>query len=462
MALSRKDFVLKITEGIQENPKAVLRGHGIQPMLLTKLVTRQDVVGKLATVAYSTMYAMRGTKALMKRPNFRIYAYKNFAEYNLKARQDVENFMAGLSEKDQELFQNKENIVAIMALPDNTESTGDTGTDIALGKSVMLPFESSVKKEYKIIGGFYFLVMFGDSAIRKAEATKANAKATMNERKVTISTKPARIKSKLVQKAKKKMSEINGRVKRLSTKRNIIGAELDEVNTYARQLGLGKQASPAQITSAERDFNRRTTAGAGALKAARIDVHEREINTIRMGNRNLVKKIGEATTAKERADLNFALRKRLQKIEQLKAKIGIYSDLSAKGIKNKAAMLSKLNAEIQENLDEGQTISQALQSALASLPVSQQVRQQLNQQVLSEVADGMDLQLAAQSAAQQAIQVAQVAQMVTPQQMSQAPKPRGRRKKVVDVPVEDFVDETIDESPNFSMLQTLKNKLSFV
>ena len=462
MGLSRKEFVLKVTDALKENPKGVLRGHGLPPMMLNLLVSREDVIGKIAMVAYSTIFAPKGVKSLMKKPNFRIFSYRNFATFNSQAREDVETFMSGLSEEDQAKFVNKENIVTIMALPDNTESTGDTGQDIALGKSVMLPFDSAVRKEYKIQGGIYFLVMFGDSAIRKTEARIAETKATVNEKKVKVVTNPARLKAKLVKKAKAKMAEISGRVKRLETKRNIVGAQLAEVGTYARQLGLSAQATPGQITAAERDFNRRTTAGSSALKTARIDVHQREINTIRMKNRVLTKKIDEALTPKAKADLRFALRKNLQRIDQLKAKIGIYEDFSARAIASKAKLLAQLNAEIQANLDEGQTVSQALAAALETLPVTQQVKQQLNQQVLAEVADGVDLQIAAQSAAQVAVQNAQVAQMAqTPQQIVEAPVKRGRRKVVA--PVEDLVSETIEDSPSFSVLDTLKKKVkSFI
>ena len=44
----------------------------------------------------------------------------------------------------------------------------------------MLSFDSAVKKEYKLTGGVYYVIMYGDSAIRAAEVQKAEAKEVVN------------------------------------------------------------------------------------------------------------------------------------------------------------------------------------------------------------------------------------------------------------------------------------------
>lgn len=478
--MTRKEFVVQIVNDLKENPKAILRGHGLRPNFLETLTTRDDILGKIAGFAFSTKLATKGKKALVKQNNMRVFGYKDFTMFNSKSRGDVQTFMEGLSPEDQESFTNSNNVLVILALPDNGDA-GSTEENISLGKSVMLSFDSAVKKEYKLPGGMYYVIMFGDSVIRPVEAKKAVAKEVVNERKVKITSSPAKLRNQLVKKAKEKMATINNKGKRLNSRARTIGAELSEVSAYAKQLGIDNSAKISDVTAADRAFNRRTTAGSGVLKSARIDEHNRAINTIRMKNRYLVQDLQNATTPREKANIRFAIKQNQTKIDDLKARIGVYDNLNAREITNKAKILAKINSEIEANLAAGQSITSALNSALAKLNASPQQKQQIAQQVIEDIADnGTDLQLATQQVLQQT-PIQQLVMQQSPMQVEvTAPiarkAPRRKAKTVEEIlnsPVEPLIsgdmvgDEFSDvmvsqRSPNFNKAQEIKDVISFL
>lgn len=479
--MTRKEFVVQIVNDLKENPKAILRGHGLRPNFLETLTTRDDILGKIAGFAFSTKLAVKGKKALRKQNNMRVFAYKDFLMFNSKSRNDVQTFMEGLAPEDQNTFTNANNILVILALPDNGDA-GSTEGNISLGKSVMLSFDSAVKKEYKVPGGMYYVIMFGDSVIRPVEAKKAAAKEVVNERKVRIASSPAKLKNQLVKKAKDKMNKINNANRRLKGKASLLGAELSQVSAYARQLGLDDSSSKvSDLTAADRAFNKRTTAGSGVLKSARIDEHNRAINTIRMKNRYLVQDLQNAATPRERANIRFAIKQNQAKIEEFKARIGLYDNLDARTIKNKAKVLANINAEIEANLAAGQTITSSLNAALAKLNVSNQQKQQIAQQVIEEIADnGTDLQLAAQQVLQQMPIEQLPMQQAMPQVDVKAPiarkAPRRKTRSIEEIlnsPVEPLIsgdlvgDEFSDgfvsqKAPQFSRSQEIKDVVSFI
>lgn len=471
--MTRKEFVVQVVNDLKENPKAVLRGHGLNPTFLEMLSSREDILGKIVSFAFSTKTATKGKKALLKQNNMRIFAYKNFADFNTKGRNDVQTFMEGLTPEDVETFNNKNNIIVILALPDNGD-TGNTEENISLGKSVMLSFDSAVKKEYKLTGGVYYVIMYGDSAIRAAEAQKAEAKEVVNEKTVKLINTPNKIKSNLIKKAKTKMAKINNKDKRLRSKANLVSSELNELSAYAKQLGLSSDVKPGDITSADREFNRRTTAGSRALKEARIDEHKRTINTIRMRNRILVQELQNAETAKKRADIRFAINKNKEKIDALKARIAVYDDFNARTFKNKAKILSEVQAEIDANLAAGQNITNSLNAALAKLNLNSEEKQQIAQQVIEEVVNNeMPLQYAAQQVLQETLP--QEVPVVEEVPVAKVRKPRKRKtiEEILNTPVEPFIsndlvndsftDElTANSSPNFNKSQAIQDVLSII
>ena len=166
--MTRKQYVVEVVNQMTENPRAVLAGHGLSGAIVKMIAGRPDIMGKLATFAFSTTGAKKGAKGLKKAANFKISGYQNFAAFNTKARMDVEEFMTELSASEAEKFTNENNIITFIVLPDT--QTDNTEADIANLKSVAVPFASSVKKEYKIAGGIYITVMFGDSLILPRDA----------------------------------------------------------------------------------------------------------------------------------------------------------------------------------------------------------------------------------------------------------------------------------------------------
>lgn len=428
--MTRKEFVVQITEQIKENPKAILRGHGLAGKILNTVATRDDLIAKLVNVAYSTVYAKKGPKSLLKKDNFRIFGYKDFADFNRRGRADIEVFQEGLSEKDAMEFDANENTVVILCLPDSGD-TGSTEENIATGKSTLLKFESSVRKEYKIAGGIYLVVALGDSAIRSAEKTQIVAQEKRNEKIVAKTQSPAKIKAKLVKKAKEKQAKLKRANARLKSAANINAAQVAEIQSYARQLGLSPDASPAQIMAAQRAFNKRTAAGSAALKTARADVHQREINTLRMKKRTLNAKYREAATAREKANIAFALRKIDDRIDGLKAKMGILENLDANTIKGKIKSLAQLNSEIEANIRQGLEIEEATEAAIAGLNIPEETKEVLTEMVVAEIDGGASVE----EATAEAIQVASQ-ELPSPQVQQVAvtsPKRRGgRRKKSVE------------------------------
>lgn len=469
--MTRKEFVVQIVNDLKENPRAVLRGHGLKQPLLEQLAAREDILGKIASFAFSTKLATKGKKALAKQNNMRVFAYKNYIELNSNSISDINTFMSGLPEEDQASFTNKDNIVVILALPDASDS-GSTEDNIALGKSVMLSFNTAIRKEYKQPGGMYYVIMFGDSAIRPVEAKKAEAKAVVNEKKVTVRNTSSKVRNQLTAKAKAKMAKVANKDKRLRGKAGVIGAELAEVGAYARQLGLDKTAAPGAVTGAERDFNRRTTAGSKALKDARIAEHKRAINTIRMKNRVLVQNMQNAPNAKAKANIRFEINKNHKRIKELQARIAVYDDFSARTIKNKAAILAEVNAEIEANLAAGQTITNSLNSALAKLDLPTQEKQQIAQQVIEEVVNNdSSLQMAAQQVLQE--QLPAQLSVEAPVVAKRTPRKRKSIEDVLNTPVENvFGDDlvgdnfsdnlTAQRSPQFSKSQELQRALSII
>ena len=170
--MTKKQFVEDAVAQLDANPRKVLAGHGITGAMLQKIAKRPDVMKYLCTVLYTLKTAKRGAVGLKKSNVFQIKAYKNFAELNTKARLDVEKFMAGLKGKDATDFNNADNITTIVFDTTTKMVPGPEGDDVIeqmMNASVFLKFDSAVRKEYKIPGVSYVVIMVAPSAIRPAE-----------------------------------------------------------------------------------------------------------------------------------------------------------------------------------------------------------------------------------------------------------------------------------------------------
>jgi len=449
--MTRKEYVLAVVEQLKANPKAVLAGHGLNAAIVKTISERPDIMGKLAVFGFATTGFKKGAKAFKKADNFKISGYKDFATFNSKGREDVENFMSGLSPADAETFTNDNNILTFIMLPDT--QTGDTESDIANLKSVAVSFGSSVKKEYKIPGGVYLTLMFGDSLILPAQAKVAETKEKVNK---TIQARktPAKIKAELTAKAKSKLARLKLKEGKLKANANKTAAELEQFSAIGKEFGVQEGANPRSVLNAMKTYSMetkkflsglsssdkklfRTASDAKANKKVKLmyaalnelspEVSEKvtsivingnltnadkvlearrkqlklKIAEITTKNTELLDKAANAPTAKLRANINFQIRKNLAQIEKLKAAIKLHGNLGLNVIKNKAKLLADTNAAIEANRAEGMSIQEALNNAISSLNVDAATKQQVKQQVVQQLATGTPLQYAVQQAIQQ-------------------------------------------------------------
>lgn len=446
--MTRKEYVVKVVESLQENPKAVFAGHGLKPQFLKIIASRPDTIAKMCVLAWASKTYKKGKNALKKTNNFKIGAYKNFANFNFDARKDVEEFMAKLSPADAATFTNSDNIVTIIILPDTV--TGNLENDIVNGKSVVVPFDKSILKAYNIPGGMYVTMMFGDSYVLPRAEKEAKAKAPINDRVVARRT-PAKVKESVVAKAKAKLLALKNEGKDLAFRASKTAAELQQIASVASMVSGTALDDPSEMMKAIKAYNNtnklllselapfekqlyvkaanlyrkgkkiaanRILAEIGvpaltelvkggnlvstdAIVAERAKKYRAKIKEINEVNTMLLARLEAATTAKAKADTRFAINKNTERIKLLRAKMTTFSKgVNVGVIRNKASLLAKTSKMIEENLLKGATIQQALNSAVSKLPVSEQVKQQVKQQVIEQVANGTPMQFAVQQSIQ--------------------------------------------------------------
>lgn len=451
--MTRKDFMLEVTEVLAQNPRGILQGHGIAPTVLKQISARPDIMGKLAAFLYSTKYAKKGAVGLKKQKNFKISGYKNFAEFNLKGRQDVEKFMSSLDPKDADTFQNNENILVLVALPDT--QSGDLESDMVSGKSIVTKFDTAIKKEQKSIGGFYITIMWGNSAIRPAEEKLAKAKAKVNAVKVEKSQGTvAKIKRKLTSKERKvasKAANLQRTNRKLAHKAQVANAHLDELSSLGKRFVGAQTTNVTDIKRGMNSYNTATKRVLSKLTPEEKSAYERASKLMKSGDSRkakgilrtlgnedvtnivlngnltdsksvlsarrkelrtqisklndkaarLVDKKNNATSARARAQANFDLKKTQEQIKILNARIKTTSDISGKTKQSKVGLIKKINQAIATNLELGKSFRESLNNVMAKVPVSEQVKQQIKQQVIETVANGGAAQFAVQQAVQQ-------------------------------------------------------------
>ena len=460
--MTKKDFVTTVTAEIQSSARTVLAGHGIPGAMIAKIAARPDIVAKLVNFAANTTNFRKGKNALRKTGNFKISAYKNFADFNTKARQDVETFMGRLSDGDIENFTNNTNIVTIIALPDT--ASGDLENDIVSGKSVMVKFDTSVKKEYRLPGGYYITIMFGDSLIRPQVKAVAKTQARKNEVKVKKQERSAgMIKNRLAAKAKKKLRAVAGAAKGLNAKRQLATIEAQQTANALQALGA-KGTAGRNITAAKKRHNEAINKALNKFddaemllfkeavkqwKAGNIVKAQRFLNQIgeipeilmgyvRKGGKvyaddNLKRRVSElnalikdkqtkitelkakaeaAPTAKLRANINFAIRKIEADITKIKAQISANRGVISGKVADKSGVVASIDAKIAQLQAKGATLQQAIRVATQQAPIAQQAQQVVAQQIQDAVEQGVPVQYAVQQAIQQVPAVQQTIQQV--------------------------------------------------
>lgn len=458
--MTKKEFVLQVTEQFYESPRKFLAGHGISAAVLQQILKRKDILGKLVEILWTLKAAKKGANGLKKSKEFRIRGYKNFPEMNMKAREDIETFVAGLSEADMEKFNNNGNVITILALPQAPNEVDDTVAEIVTGESVILKFDSAVRKEYKIPGGMYLVVMVADSAVRPAEEKIALRKAKNNAKKNKRRT-VGKVKQELKAKAKKlkalqaKAYTLGVEAQQHASLRNEFGddivAGIEERDSKALRAQMlrnslkGQQIAARQALQRQRMQTSQSLKGSGVGNAV-IDkvlgtmtykkpkknvlrsellnrgIEEQVVDSV-VGGKKLVS--GTAAINARRNEINMQIRKIKANIERLNAmklegtgnRASIASALSKakkqlvalnarkNALKtlgeNKAQMLASVNAEIENLVASGATVQQALTTAVSQLQATPQQKQQVIQQVRQQILDGIPAQYAVQQAIQQ-------------------------------------------------------------
>lgn len=446
--MTKKEFVAQVVEQILKNPRKVLAGHGISATVLQQIIKRPDVMGRLAAILWTLKTAKRGALGLKKTNLFQIKGYKNFPEMNVKAREDIENFVGGLSDADAEKFNNAGNVITVLLLPEKPAADQEVMDQVVGGKSVLVNFDTAVRKEYKIPGGMYLVVMVADSAVRPAEEKTAKRQKKQNERANKRRT-PARLKAELKKKAQAKLALLKKKRDALDAQAYNLGVEAQQSQYLQNQFGedilagidnmdadaaaaqqvrkntlaglrgkdktaytmgmallkKGKKAAAKEVFSTMKNpdvvdvLNAQITSGTDKVNARKAALRKELRKYVQRGDQLLL----DLSMAPENKKLSVRsmISKNNAMIKKLRAQLGTYKNLSAAGRANKAAMLAKVNADIEANIAEGATISQALNAAIAELNAKPQQKQVIKQQVMQQVADGMPIQYAVQQAVQQ-------------------------------------------------------------
>jgi len=452
--MTRKQYVVEVTSQLQADAKAVLAGHGLKPAYLNLIASRPDVCAKLAMMAYSSKAAKKGKNALKRGLNFKVCGYKSFTDFNFVARKDVEAFMSRLGASDAATFNNADNILTLVILADT--ATGELENDIVNGQSVVVSFAQSVLKDYKIPGGIYITMMFGSSYIAPREEANAGRKESINKR-IAARRTPAKIRAELTAKAKSKLTAIKVTNSKLKGAASKPAAELQQFAQLGRAVGIEAFEDPKEVINAIKEYNSTNKAllksldsgdkalyvkaanlykrgkivqanrilaeigipaltalvrggnkvSTDAIAAEKAKAYRAKIKEISGVNVKLLDKLEAAKTAREKANVRFAIKQNTNAIKAIKAKMSVHKDLKVTTIRNKAKVLAETNRMIEQNLAKGATIQQALQMALSKLPVDQQVKEQVRQDIVQQIAAGTPMQYAVQQSIQNVAGVAQ-------------------------------------------------------
>lgn len=458
MGMSRKEFTLQVVEKIQSNPRAIFAGHSMNAAVLQELIKRPDVMQKLAVILWSTKFFKKGAVGLKKAANFQIKGYRNFGEFTMKSREDVETFIGGLSPADSATFTNANNILSILMLADHSQPSGDETLEdqIISGKSVPITFDQAVRKEYSRTGGMYLVIMIGDSAARPIEVAKAERKDKINKKK-SIRRTPQRVFAELKTKTNKKLAILKSNRAKLEQEAMNTANELEQFADLGNEFGVNG-GNPINVIGAINKTNRNSLDsndklidvvnnlspedksayklakryfGAGKKVAANAILRElnnpavtqmvknglaqsgtkivnsrlagmkEEIKRLTTKNESLLVDLALAPAQNLKRSIKSSISRNSSQIKILRSKLGTYKNISVIGMSNKKRMLKETNAAIEANIAQGKTLQQALTNAIAQLEATPQQKQIIKQQVIQQVVSGMPMQFAVQQTLQE-------------------------------------------------------------
>lgn len=464
MASPKTKYVKKFVENFKENPRKVFGGHGMPLSVINVASGRTDIFAKMGALSWNSINRTKYSAGLRASKDFHMYGYQNFNKFNMKARADIEEFVAGLDEDQQGLFNNNKNIIVIVMCPDEEVCENDEA-QIVSGQSLMVSFNKAMRVEQKTINAAYIMLVYSDR-FGSSEGEKAPAQAPVAVIDPPVTKQVEQLKNK----KKYKKASINLRIKRLNSKTRQL---MDRKNQLQNQLsGYGMQQQYLknvygedydldELLSSDKnnrkwrsDFNRLYKDASSndrilskeiskirsnkrindtdyakmrsylkgfdnADLATMIDEGEPENKAlaIQARRRELRKKLAKLTEKSERylVDLSLArsngdrkgvistqanLRRIKEQIQKLRGQLGTYARMSSTAKARKQTMLQKVNSDIEKNLARGLNISQALNKALDKQPMTNGEKQLVKQQVIADIADGQIGQYAVQQAIQ--------------------------------------------------------------
>lgn len=462
--MSKKQFIENATAALAANPRKVLAGHGISGAMLSKITNRVDVMKYMCDVLF-TLKTWKKPTGLKKSNLLQIKAYKNFTEMNLKARLDVEKFMAGLKGDDVTNFTNNDNIMVIAFGYHKGMVTGPEGDDIIesmIANSAIVKFDTAVRKENKFPDVSYVVIMVAPSLIRTSEEKAAERTAKKNAVRVKRDTKTAKLRKELAR-SKKSLVRNKRALEALRDKEfaleaqnaqyQYITAKTGDADLWTNLQNMNAQSARKAALKAEKLLNSsdaklfkaamtmmqqgmedeaklilRRIKNKAAIKAAlegtdnvaagndMIDARRKELaKVIRNAEAKVIalrKAYKAAIDPIEKRNLRSKYAYATRKLEQLKARMKFYAASNHSAMGGRAQQLAAVRAEIEKNIEEGRTISQALNAGLEQLRASKAVKQQVKQQIVQQVADGTPMQFAVQQAIQEMPAQAQQERMV--------------------------------------------------
>lgn len=435
--MTKKDFILKVTEDLKNSPSTVLKGHGIRPDVLKKISERDDIIAKLANILWTTIYAKKGALGLRKTDKFTIKGYRNFNDFNAKGREDVSDFKEGLMDDDSLKFTEEDSVITILALLSD-EPSETTEEQIVNGQSVYLPFSKAVRSEFKSSVSFYIVVMLADSAIRKPAVKQAPAK------QIT----PADIKRKLTLKANKKLKKLRSANQELLGMKGSLQNRINQMNYIKKELGTddidaaiisskkSKQEYDTALKNALRkvgDGDRKlakmylefadTDKSLGKKLLSRINSTElkqlltaqaivtaydrfapkrkmlrQKIAQYSQKNEQLMISLAEATDSKTKNYIRWQIKQINAKISQLRDQLGTYRNMSNDAFSKKTAAYEEVVKALENNIKKGLDIKESLDAAIAKIDATNAEKELLKQQVMVQVANGDSVQQAIQTA----------------------------------------------------------------
>lgn len=435
--MTKKDFVLKTVADFKLNPKGCLVGHGIKATVLNAIADRADVAAKLGLVLFSTTNAMKGAKGLKKSPGFSIKGYDTFGEFNIKGRADVEDFIATLAPGEE--FENNKNIVVIVVQPDD-DIKMDDAEQIVSGPSLIVPFESAIRKEQKQIGGKYLMIMVSDS-IKRTGALKTpkvkvptTATAQKNALLKKLRAKKATI-GKRLESARGTMSSYQNQIRQYQQISKILGPDFDtndtertsflkSLNTAIKRAGEGDKAVVADyyrlMKRGKKSEAKKLLKYVNPKLAEMIlaEVPESRLEQLNARKRSLRAKLATLDTRaaeimEEIDDMKAegydtysqtaALRRTMAEIGKLRDQLGTYRNMTPEAFAKKNSMLAEVAAKVESLVAEGESINNAINVALGKTNATPVEKVVIRQQVANQIAEGTPVGVAIQQAVQEAV-----------------------------------------------------------